>query len=348
MGHCCSVEIMQTLGAAVAGHPDYVLPQFFHSPEVHCDVWVDNIRYTGPVHSVQQASARLDSLAAGFHITWKEADSFTAATRYDFLGISFDHINQTVRPTNKLIKKLTNVDFTTAVAAGDVESLVGRLVHASAISKVFLGSFYTPLKWSRRIINSLNRGIRTPSTAVDVPTYVRSELRRWIHLVQQPVRIKREPLDLAYTIFVDASLDGWGGVIVERATNKITVLGARWAPRFLGLHINVLEALALRNVAVEIPQEASGGRLQIFVDNTTVRSVAHKGVCVKNRELNDAVVEALTHLRNMQCACSIQWIKSADNPADPPSRIPMSSLVGDALARVTDGVKAFLTKRPGG
>ena len=31
MGHCCSVELMQTLGAAAAGHPAYVLDEFIRS-----------------------------------------------------------------------------------------------------------------------------------------------------------------------------------------------------------------------------------------------------------------------------------------------------------------------------
>ena len=93
--------------------------------------------------------------------------------------------------------------------------------------------------------------------------------------------------------------------------------------------------------------------MQIVVDNTTVRWVAvrwvaKKGACVKNRDLNDAVVGALSQLRDMRCACSVQWIKSADNPADAPSRIAMSSLAGEALKQITDSVTAFLLARPDG
>ena len=181
---------------------------------------------------------------------------------------------------------------------------------------------------------------------MDVPKYVRSELQRWITLVQQPVPIRLEPREIAYTVFVDASLDGWGGVIVERSTNKITVLGARFPPPLQGAHINELEAIALQNVVRRLPPEVAGGRVQIVVDNTTVRWVAKKGVCAKNRVLNDAVVDALTHLRGMHCACSIQWIKSADNPADAPSRVSMSSLAGGGIANVTKAVVAFLLQRP--
>jgi hypothetical protein len=348
MGHCCSVELMQTLGAAASGHPDYVMPAFAIDPAVECDLWVDNIRYSGPRQKVQAAAAELDAVAVKYNITWKPEDTFNTAQQYDFVGIAFDHDKRTVRPSDKVLTKLNAIDFTMRLTAGDIEATVGRLVHASAISKVFVGSFYIPLKWARRIINSLNRGERSTSTTVDVPSYVRSELQRWIATVQKPTAIKPEPRDVAYTVFVDASLEGWGGVIVERSTNKITVLGARWPPSLRGAHINVLEAVALQKVVTRMPNEAAGGRVQIVVDNTTVRWVAKKGVCVKNRELNDAVVGALSHLQDMRCACSVQWIKSADNPADAPSRIAMSSLVGEALKQITESVTAFLLARPAG
>jgi hypothetical protein len=346
MGHCCSVELMQTLGAAAAGHPDYVLPRFAVDSKVACDVWVDNIRYAGPREKVRTAAARLDAVAKSYHITWKSEDTFNDARQYDFIGIAFDHDTRTVRPSDKVLSKIKAVDFTERITAGDVESLIGRLVHASAISKVFIGSFYTPLKWARRIINSLNRGVRSTSTIVDVPNYVGSELRRWISLIQRPAFIRLEPREIAYTVFVDASLDGWGGVIVERATNNITVLGARWGPPLRGEHINVLEAAALHNVVVRLPEAATGGRVQLIVDNTTVRAVASKGICAKNRELNDQVIGAMSHLQRMHCACSVQWIRSADNPADVPSRVRMSSLKGNALQQVTDSVTAFLVGRP--
>ena len=339
---------MQTLGAAAAGHPDYVQPRYAIDPEVECDIWVDNVRYSGPREKVRTAAAGLDDIAKRCNITWKPEDTFDNAQQYDFVGISFNHSTRTVQPSEKIITKLNAVDFEAPVTAGDIEALVGRLIHASAISKVFIGSFYTPLKWARRITNSLNRGVRSTSTVVDVPDRVRSELQRWITLVQQPITIRHEPRDIAYTVFVDASLDGWGGVVVERSTNKITVFGARWGPPLRGEHINVLEAAALTNVVARLPPEAAGGRIQILVDNTTVRAVANKGVCMKNLVLNDAVVSALLHLRGMGCVCSIQWIKSAANPADAPSRVAMSSLAGVALDGVVEQVKVFLAGRPGG
>ena len=70
--------------------------------------------------------------------------------------------------------------------------------------------------------------------------------------------------------------------------------------------------------------------------------MARKGVCEKNRDLNDAVLHALVALRDYDCAFSVQWVRSQDNPADYPSRIPMSSLRGDRLVSLVESVRRFL------
>ena len=43
----------------------------------------------------------------------------------------------------------------------------------------------------------------------------------------------------------------------------------------------------------------------MVVDNTTVKGVARKGACLKSAVLNNAVVGALEHLRELQCGLSV-------------------------------------------
>ena len=308
-------------------------------------MWVDNIRLSGSRQQVEAASARLDATAKQYGISWKHADSFTAAERYDFIGIAFNHAEKQVAPAQKLLEKLAAEDLSN-ISAGGVEALVGRLVHASAICGLHIGAYYVPLKWARRIVNGLNAGRLDVAQAVVMPPSVRAQFCRWMADVRRPARVPHCTSAGAYTVFVDASLRGWGGVLVHRLTGRVTVCGAQWDPLWLGAHINELEAEALRLVVLQLPPDAAGGRVRVIVDNTTVRHVARKGVCLASQRLNDAVLAALAHLRTLGCACSLQWLRSAYNPADLPSRVPMSAVSGASLRQLEEQVTGFLLGRP--
>ena len=147
MGHSCAPEIMHTLCAAAAGDPTYVSACWAAKHvTVHC--WIDNIRYTGRREAVLRESGRLDETARIFACTWKAADTNTAASAYDFLGVTFDHVDQTVTPSAKLRGRLDGARLD-AVSAGDIEALGGRLQHAGAIADVSPGSFWFALKFVR-------------------------------------------------------------------------------------------------------------------------------------------------------------------------------------------------------
>lgn len=161
-----------------------------------------------------------------------------------------------------------------------------------------------------------------------------------------PARITAAPVESAFSVFVDASCTGWGGVIVCRSSGEVTVCGERWEPGWDSQHINVLEGEALRRVLLRLPAAAAGSRVRVVVDNTTVRHVALRGVCLQNGQLNRSVMSALSHLHRMGCAVSLQWLRSAYNPADLPSRVRMTAITGASLQKLQRQVEGFLRGRP--
>lgn len=346
MGHSCAPEIMHTVAAAAAGHPDYVLPQFaITSVKVH--VWVDNIRYAGPRSSVVEATRLLDETASECVLTWKTADSRTAETAYSFIGVEWDHKNGRVAVSDRLKVKL--VASRASVASGfmkahELETLGGRLLHASAIAGVFPGAFYFGLKFLRRVTNSLNRGTRVPDTLVRVSPCVVTSLSTWIDAVVESFYVPTPVKSPRVTAFVDASLSGWGGVIVDSRTGEVSILGSQWSEQEKKLHINELEAKAFFIVVTSLPHSVVGGNVTVVVDNTTVQAVSRKGMCVKSRVLNDAVVGALRHLRAKQCSLSVKWVRSADNPADAPSRMSLKDMDEKTLERVSLATRRFFTR----
>ena len=223
MGHSCAPEIMHSLAATIAGHPDYVKSELAIN-DVRIDVWIDNIRYSGSRENTETRTKELDEVATKASATWKQADSFDLSASYDFLGVQFDHLRNSVVIADRLKKKIFGARLS-KITASELESLMGRLMHASAVSGVSPGRFWFSLKFIRRIINKINRGIVSLDSLVSVPRSIQLELEKWINgasterIINKKVSSKMRML----TVFVDASLEGWGGVIVE-PSGELTVI----------------------------------------------------------------------------------------------------------------------------
>ncbi|KAJ9471923.1 ASC1-like protein 1 [Diplonema papillatum] len=311
MGHTCAPELMHTLTSTIAGHPDFVKTVHAVPAAVTVHTWVDNVRYAGSRKDVLEASRKVDELAARSKVTWKDADTRTASTRYEFIGVDWDHQSGKVGISARLSKKLARdlVEVRKgAMSASGLETLGGRLLHASAIVGVFVGEFYFALKFLRRLTNALNRGEKAVDQTVRLSGSVQRLLDGWVRAVLEKRRMPVTARVPSLTVFVDASLEGWGGVLVDVATNAIEVLGSRWSRKEKGLHINELEALAFELCVSAVPDKYAGGTVTVVVDNTTVQGVARKGACLRSQTLNDAVVNGLTRLRHMNISLSVLLI----------------------------------------
>ncbi|KAJ9437648.1 putative target of rapamycin (TOR) kinase 1 [Diplonema papillatum] len=337
---------MHTLTSTIAGHPDFVKTVHVVPAAVTVHTWVDNVRYAGSRKDVLEASRKVDELAARSKVTWKDADTRTASTRYEFIGVDWDHQGRKVGISARLSKKLAR-DLEEvrkgAMSASGLETLGGRLLHASAIVGVYVGEFYFALKLLRRLTNALNRGEKAVDQTIRLSGSVQRLLDGWVRAVLEKRRMPVAARVPSLTVFVDASLEGWGGVLVDVATNAIEVLGSRWSRKEKGLHINELEALAFELCVSAVPDKYAGGTVTVVVDNTTVQGVARKGACLRSQTLNDAVVNGLTRLRHMNISLSVRWVKSAGNPADLPSRVPLSAISDKNMADMALAVRQFLT-----
>ncbi|KAJ9461067.1 hypothetical protein DIPPA_19709 [Diplonema papillatum] len=177
---------MHTVASTAAGHPEYVDGKYVVSSDVVVHVWVDNIRYAGPHDLVLAVTSRLDELASEAGMTWKAADTQTAAQRYEFIGVEWNHADGTVGVSRKMRSRLQRAEDAIeggSMTASDVESLAGRLLHASAITGVFVGEFYFVLKFFRRVTNALNRGEKAVDEKVVLSDGIRRSLPVWLRRV---------------------------------------------------------------------------------------------------------------------------------------------------------------------
>ena len=238
---------MNTIAAVVAGDPLFVKKEFAEE-EVGIHWWIDNIRLFGPKEKVKCTAERMDSFARMANITWKPSDTVDLSPEYELLGVTFDHHTGT-----KIGRKIKNTNLD-SLTASELGSLGGRLLHASSIVGVPPGKYWFSLKYLRRVTNYLNKGTLQVQQVLKLPRSVRRELEMWIGAVQKErIIMPGQKEGRTAEVFVDASLQGWGG--------------AAW-PAGEDRHINILEADALGQTLKGIAK--ADHLLTIWVDNTTV------------------------------------------------------------------------------
>ena len=109
---------------------------------------------------------------------FKKSESYLGA-HYEFDGVEFDHETHKVRPSERVRGKIKAQDLDDMTCA-QLESLIGRLVHCSAIVGDFVPKRYWVLKFAQRRINALNRGLSRPDDTVSLPPAVAKQLSEWV------------------------------------------------------------------------------------------------------------------------------------------------------------------------
>lgn len=342
MGHVCAPELMHTVTSVIAGHPEYVMKGYAAKSRAH--IWIDNVRLSGPRALVKSDTSRMDAAAKGVGATWKAAESLSLVKEYVFIGVHWNHEGHLVKPSDKIMSKMNSFSFDKATA-GSIESFAGRLLHASAISGTMIGWYWYAVKFLRRTINSLNNGRLSLTDTVSIPQSAAGQLRRWLEHVGKARKIEPPRRD-TFTVFVDASMEGWGGVLVDNATNRVTIVGGKFGACDHERHINELEALALERTVQALPHDPSRrSAVYVSIDNTSVLGTVRKGCSAANMTMNDAVVRALGTLKRKGYTWTMRYVRSAENPADVPSRVSLPASVQDEQ-KVVALVTNFFDSRP--
>ncbi len=307
--------------AIISGDPRYCEQQFSFQVSARL-VWIDNIRICGTRAEVDDAAKIIDSNAEQMAVTWKESDSRTNCTIYEFLGGAWNHDEKSIALSEKLRANLPQL-CPWNMQVEDVERLFGRLVYASGLLQVPLGAFYPAMKWYRRLENSVARGLFTRSRIVEVPPLARGSITAWLDAARCKTYFpQRERANMSEaTLITDASLIGFGAILVS-PLQELFVIGGKWSDNHVSDSINELEAatvlMALHRLR-EVLIRLQICQLNIVVDNTSVLQVLAKGSS-KSENLNAIVVLLIAALKEIGCRVTIRYIPSNLNPSDAISR----------------------------
>jgi hypothetical protein len=315
MGHCASVDIMQLLTMSLAGCHEVVLP-LFRCPGRSPQVWVDGARFAGTKTQVAVAVKFFVDTAREANATLKHAPQAEAI--YEFVGVKFDHIRKEVSMGTKTRQKLPYT-VPTSLTAQELEQLVGRMIFGAGIVAEPLAYYYLAFKRVRRVLNALNRGLLTPDSHVELSEGCARRLNALLQKTLQTRKFDGSPSIITGTLFTDATPTGWGAVYFDNL-GKVHVAGDQWTSADKNKHINVLEVAAVRmGLTVFAALLVGIGKLELVVDNTSAEHSIRKGNS-GSPDLCKAVADACKAVQQTGAQVSIGYIRSAENPADGPSR----------------------------
>ena len=315
MGHVCSVEIMQILTSVLAGDPSVVQHQY-RAP-AKCHVWVDNILFFGNQKEVEKSLALAKQAAVDLYAEFKDP-VFTSTKQVEFIGVWWDFAAKTVRVADKTFNKLPD-KAPSELSAREVERLVGRLIFTAGITQSPLVHFYFALKWAKRICNGLNNGTFGEDDLVKIPASVSRQFGQWLasaKLTHSPRLSDRD--SEAPVLFVDATLKGYGGVLVL-PSRRVYITGMKFDDG-ADYSINVREAMgALYSIEDFSDILKQYRNLDLRLDNTSVEAAIARGTA-KADKTAAVVAQVLKKSVALNINISASRVGSKENPADAPSR----------------------------
>jgi ribonuclease HI len=206
----------------------------------------------------------------GLQVNLEKSD-LVPTQQFSFIGIYFDLVLGTIRPTKeniqKLIEAVTLFLTLTLWSAQQWQSLIG-----------ILGAQDRFVPWGRYrlrpiqvyFLSQWRPSVGNQSDMVLLPQHLRPHLQWWTNPQNLLQGVPLEAPQFQFKLFTDASTVGWGAHLDNQVVQGV------WSEEEKTLHINRLEMRAIRLalISFKIPL---GAKILVATDNSTV-------VCYVNRE----------------------------------------------------------------
>lgn len=291
-----------------------------HFPDADCINWADDFTFWRYLSDGAYTLHEDDIYALAGELGWpwsvKKTKPFSP--RFNYIGFTWDLDAKTVEvTTEKKEKYLRNLDaWRPGHSASHKEalSLLGKLVHCTCVVRDGRSRLPALSRWT-----STFRANR-PRLKYVVPAGVLDDIAWWRARLEQTfcgmdiVDIP-EPIDL--DIFVDAST-GWGiGLTIENSWDHWRLVEG-WKSE--GRDIGWAEMLAIElGLRALVERGYADAHIRMRSDNQGVVGALRAG---KSRgvETNRVLQRVVTLMLERSLWLSVDWVASADNPADAPSR----------------------------
>jgi hypothetical protein len=251
----------------------------------------------------------------------------TFTTEYDFLGVHCVHRRDnrlaTTSLMGKTLRKISAAKDEVANWGEGVQPTLrqvlrnfGLLMYASRTSFINIADFYVVFKFIRRKLKyPLDAELSVWFVAIN-------GLRDWLKRALKNTPRAHGVLETtpSVTLYTDASLAGWGGVLLDLSAKVLLHFGS-WKERFTSGDINLLEFRAVLHVLSCLAPFRVPVCLHLCVDNSSLATTLTTGRSndfTRNEMIR--VFAQLLRQRNVT-SWSVRWISGLTNIADKPSRL---------------------------
>ena len=287
--------------------------------------WVDDFLFFRYPQSSQEGVSMYSqslndiySIAAPLGWPWKPMKTQPFSDSFLYLGFQWSISARTVAvPKNKCIKFLKKLDSWRPghkVTKKEIESILGSLVHCSLAmpdSRSHLPSF------SR--FAAAFQNIRSPFVRLNIPPTVLEDISWWHSVLAEgrcQSQLQQPPLISDILFAVDASTSGGIGVVLGQQWESWRLLEG-WNSD--GRNIGWAEMVAVElGIRCHIQQGANNAHFRLHSDNMGVIFALDGGRSCSVQQ-NQVLQWIVLLLRTHNLWVSTEYIKSADNPANPPS-----------------------------
>ena len=310
-------EVMQLICCQLA---DWASAACGHRPTTA--VHIDNVAAVGNLAAVTAWAAAFVGICAEYGVTLNTEAGNVPASVFSFAGITFDLVEKTVRVRRRLLFPVP--DDLPTMTLEDFERVMGRAIFAAAVLRRSFLPIYFVLKWWRRRLSQLAQGRIPWATHCALPPGLRRALVDWLEplranapVVVPPPQQKPNSDDLV--LAVDATLTGWGAVLLERGAIPSAV-GGNFAHH--PATINDAELLAALAGVRAFSARLRDRGVVLLSDNTTTTTALEKGPLRVHRTFAAGLVttELEQLLDQLKCVVRVGRVETGDNVADAVSR----------------------------
>jgi hypothetical protein len=295
-------------------------------------VYIDNVRFLVRDNFAAVLRDRFQELCTRFGITLNKEQLNNPHDEGEFLSQAYAVSTATSSMSSKAKSKLKEAfeDLEGSdLRWSECQSRFGRLFWATDVLNIDWAPFYHLLKFYRIACIREKEDRLRGADRVNIWASAHDELKRLKEKVlgNRPVSVRILPETPEITLFTDSSDNAYGAVLVRSDSPSHETICRPWTPQELssaratdGRRIMViLEARALHLALHKFASTIADRDVRIVIDNASALGALRKGkspAYVLNSE-----VQRIRALLGGASGWDVDWICSAGNPADEPSRL---------------------------
>ena len=251
----------------------------------------------------------------GFRLN-REKSELSPSQQFCYLGMEFDTVSMTVRPSQERLRRLaltlSRLAGQEQASARELASLQGQMESLAPLLR--LGRLHKR-PFQRAFQDRWDQRFQSWDLQIPLGNWFRDSTVQWTNSAWLTEGVPIHPPNGDLDLYTDASEGGWGAHVDSLVASGI------WSAAEAELHINHQEMMAVGNALQEFLPYVRSRTVRLFTDNTTVACYVNKQGGARSRGLSLRAEQILLWCESNQITLSARHVPGKLN------------ILADALSR---------------